>query len=590
VLTAQASAIMQLIHEPNPYEVDGPTSWLSTDVRVFQLNAGDTRFGATMGTSSADAPTYIQQVIANLNGGTSGGQTFDDILIDENASHLELSEAVNGTNVFNFAVARVRFRSLIADATSVRTFFRLFPASTTSTDFNATTTYRRGGQAGVTIPLLGIVGGEVTTIPCFATPRVDTTSQSMNTQTDAPNVQTIVHDGTGNEVHAYFGCWLDINQASPTRFPISPSPLDGPFAAASLKTIQELVRGVHQCLVAEIAFDPDPIGNGASPGSSDKLAQRNLSIVESDNPGAPASHMIPNTFEVRRGAANQPSTFPPDELLIDWRSLPRGTDATLYIPGADSAQIIDMANEMYSSHHLQAVDGHTVSCTAQGVTYVPIPPGAGANLPGLLTVNLPPTVRKGEAFKVVVRQVSNAAGKRIVGRPDGAEAVAKNPVVRWRRIVGSFQVSIPVRTKEVLLAPEERRLSVLRWIRQSIPLDNRWSPVFGRYVDLIADRVKALGGHPEQVLPSPRGEGKNGKEHERHITGKVVEVLFGAFGEFEGFVLDTNEARRRFRATDKGLANLVLRACKDDFVITVAVESGRPEEIEGITVRSPRSL
>src|SRR5262249_40695204 len=151
-------------------------------------------------------------------------QTFDDILVDETASHLELSEAVNGTNVFNFAVARVRFRSLIADATNVRAFFRLFPASTTSTDFDSSTTYRRAGQGGVAIPLLGIVGGEITTIPCFATPRVNTTAQSMSAQTDPPNVQTILHDGSGKEVYAYFGCWLDINQSSELRFPIAPSP------------------------------------------------------------------------------------------------------------------------------------------------------------------------------------------------------------------------------------------------------------------------------------------------------------------------------------------------------------------------------
>src|SRR5262249_55537006 len=159
------------------------------------------------------------------------------------------------------------------------------------------------------------------------------------------------------------------------------------------------------------------------------------------------------------------------------------------------------------------------------------------------------------------RQVSNAAGKRI-GRPDGIEPDAQNAVIRWRRVVGSFQVSIPVRTKEVVLSPEERRLSVLRYIGESISADNRWAPVFGRYIDLIADRVKALGGRPDEVKPSPRGEGKNGKEHEHRITGKIVEVLFGAFGEFEGFIVDTNEARRKFRATDRGIAELVLRACK----------------------------
>jgi hypothetical protein len=147
-----------------------------------------------------------------------------------------------------------------------------------------------------------------------------------------------------------------------------------------------------------------------------------------------------------------------------------------------------------------------------------------------------------------------------------------------------------VRTKDVLLPPEERRLSVLRYIGESIPTNNRWAPVFARYVDLIADRVKALGGYPDQIKPSPRGDGENGVEHEHRIMGKVVEVSFGAFGEFEGFILDTNEARRTFHATDRGVAELVLRACRDDFVVTVVVEAGKPEEIERITVRNPRHL
>src|SRR5215472_9999622 len=35
--TVSGSADIQLVDEPNPYELDGPISWLSTDVRVFQI-------------------------------------------------------------------------------------------------------------------------------------------------------------------------------------------------------------------------------------------------------------------------------------------------------------------------------------------------------------------------------------------------------------------------------------------------------------------------------------------------------------------------------------------------------------------------
>jgi len=46
---------------------------------------------------------------------------------------LELSEKVSGgVPVFNFAVAKVRYRALTVSATDVRVFFRLFPVVTTS--------------------------------------------------------------------------------------------------------------------------------------------------------------------------------------------------------------------------------------------------------------------------------------------------------------------------------------------------------------------------------------------------------------------------------------------------------------------------
>ncbi len=57
------------------------------------------------------------------------------------------------------------------------------------------------------------------------------------------------------------------------------------------------------------------------------------------------------------------------------------------------------------------------------------------------------------------------------------------------RILGSYQISIPVRTREVMLVPEERLLSVLKWIQLSIPPTDRWFLVFNRYVEQIGDRV-----------------------------------------------------------------------------------------------------
>ena len=83
---------------------------------------------------------------------------------------LELSEKVNGTNVYNFAVAKVRYRGTI-DINNVRVFFRLFPAATTTTNFDPSTAYRHATQGTAAVPLLGLSGaGDLLTLPCFAEP------------------------------------------------------------------------------------------------------------------------------------------------------------------------------------------------------------------------------------------------------------------------------------------------------------------------------------------------------------------------------------------------------------------------------------
>ncbi len=500
------SALIHLIEQPNPYEIDGATSWLSTDVRVFQIKDGEARFGATMGGTAALASTFIKEVIANLNHGTSGGQTFDSISTDEDTSHLELSEQVNGTAVFNFAVARVRYQGTIG-AQNVRVFFRLLPASTTSTDYQPSTTYASGGQSGVKIPLLGVQGNALVSIPCFAEPRVNSAIMDLNQQTDPANVQPVAATG-GIESSTYFGCWLDINQPE-QQFPAQPASAHGTFPTGRL-SIKELVRSQHQCLVAEIAFDPDPIQTGVFPGESDKLAQRNLSIVPSANPGDGDSRRIPLTFEIRPSRAGFEPGEQPDELMILWGNTPAGSVATLYLPGIDVDDVLARARALYRCHRLGRIDEHTLRCPASGVTFVPIPPGGVANHPGLLTVELPGTVRKGQSFKIVVRQVTNAGGKPPVVIELRAllssESASAGGSIRWRKVLGTFQLTIPVRTKEEMLEPESRLLSVLRWVEKSVPENDRWHPVFRRYVQQTAARVDGLGGYSADVVPCPSGE------------------------------------------------------------------------------------
>lgn len=577
-VSASGHALLDLIHEPNPYEVDGVTSWLSTDLRVFQLPQGQPLFGTSVGTTPTAPNDYITDVIGRLQSGNTGGTTFDSISTDEDSSHLELAETVGGVPVYNFALLRVRYRALAGDATDVRAFFRLFPVSTTSTDYRQDSAYRRTGPSDPVVPLLGIQAGEVSSIPCFAGPRVTSDTADLTTQTDPTNVQTLTHDPSGNEVIAYFGCWLDINQTA-AQFPLNPSPLNGPWPADRL-TIQQLMRG-HQCLVAEIAFDPDPIPVGATPGGSDKLAQRNLALVSSDNPGDAASHLIPATFEVRPTALRPAGAFP-DELLFDWRSLPQGCTATLFLPGFGAAAVLELANEIYASHGLSVVDADTLALKVGGLSYVPLPAMDGPNVPGLLSVQLPATVRKGQHFSVVVRQLTSASGATpvIIGAPTGEGTAQKRDdrVFHWRRVLGSYQVSVPVSTKTSILAPEERLLSVLRWIELSIPDHNRWHPVFGKYVGLTADRVRALGGEPDTIKPSPQGNGRDDHdEHEHHrsvhLRGKVHQVLFDCFGDLEGFVIDDCGSCHVVSTREARIGDLAILALRYRLRVVVTVSA-----------------
>lgn len=485
------TGILYLIQQQNPYEIDGEVSWLSTDLRVFQIRADQSRFGADL---SSGPNQFIIDVIDNLND-NSAGETFDDISTDQYTSRLELSQTVGGTAVYNFAVARVRYKSLDTNASNVRVFFRMFPWETSSVEYNQATGYRRYQSGDRVVPLLGKKDNNVTAIPCFASPRINSASSSLTDQTDTPNVQTIPLDAGGAEVHRYFGCWLDINQTDP-QFPLTfpPSNIDGPYSSGRLP-IQEHIRGEHQCLVAEIAFLPALAQNGSTPANSDKLAQRNLAIVDSANPGQDFSRRIPQTFEI------QPSlgTVEHDELMIDWGNVPVGSTATVYLPGFDSREILTLASAKYRHHRMKRIDKHTIRMETGGITYLPIPYADGS-FPGMLTIDLPEGVKEGDAYKVLVRQVSGIRPQHDLRR------ASKDTFFGWRHIVGSFQLSIPVRKKADMLPAQQRLLSNLRWIERAIPASNRWTPVFGRYVSQIADRVDALGGDSSKVGPSADGQ------------------------------------------------------------------------------------
>jgi hypothetical protein len=603
-----AQGQIELIKQPDPFILHGDPAWLSIDLRTFVMRPGESKFGvAPMGNDASDAPRFIRDVMSALTAGqgAAGGQSFEDPNVlspVEDQSKLFVFPTDNNNNkVFNFALAKVHYIGLIG-AANVRVFFRLFRTQVTYVPFD----YPPGGRYrralsnpdGQPIPLAGIEGGEFVTMPFFATQRVDSTVVAMDQQTDPPNVQLITAHTNGTEVDAYFGCWLDTNQpfklngVTPNNvLPIAPpaTNINGPFTDPGNPplTIQQAIqRNSHQCLIAEIAFDQVVIPVGKDPSNYDKLAQRN--IIWSDINSAEAV----STFEFRPTQMGLPLWQVPDELMIDWGSTPAGAHASVYIPSLNVEDILAMARRMYSSHRLVRVDDHTLGCVTGGITYIPIPPGISINYPGLLSVELTSGLPKGHVYTAVVRQVTNAFGWTGSQKPPVVQIRSRHKasasthgdrrLIEWRRVIGAFQLTIPVKHRSDLLLTEERQLSVLRWIGESIPYHSRWYPVFQRYLQKLGGRVKSFGGDPSKILPSPTGQGTgkpgqgghhpgHGYEHEhgRPFTGKIEGLIFDRFGDFEGFLLDTEDGDRKFLSREKDVAELAERAWRERLRITV---------------------
>lgn len=552
-----AQAIITLTQQPNPYEIDGPTSWLSVDLQVCQVLQGGFLASTPTVALNAGPIDFIQKLLAKYNDPAlprAPGHPFDlDLVAHEDTSSVEIAGSIGSTPVYNFAVARVRYRALSTPAPDVRVFFRIFQAATTSTDFQPATTYLTGGMGGTEIPLLGVIGGEVVSIPCFATARIDPTNPNgLNAQTDPTNVgplgNPIPPDPSGAEVQVYFGCWLDINQ-DVAVLPAAPASAAGPFTP--VQSIQQAIKNKHQCLVAEIHLDPpEPqIATGTTPALSDKLAQRNLNVV-----GVASPHLVPCTFDLKPTVPGLPPGATPDELMVDWGNLPAGAQATIYLPSLSAQAVLSLADRLYGHHGLARLDDHTLQCQAAGLTYVPLPPGDGANHAGLMTLAVPPGTRQGQRFSVVARQLTNAVATLPEPRtpppppppPQTPLGIALLPaaapapqVVRWRKVLGSFQLDVPVQAKDVLGESERRLLSVLRWIAASLPRENRWHPVFHRYVEATAQRVDALGGKADDIGPSPAGDWRARARCRAwgRLTAALLAALLAALGSLTGTAL-----------------------------------------------------
>lgn len=600
VATTDASALFELVAGADPYftnidQTQNNVFYLSQDLRVFTAtpaqNAHPVPGGPTFGSDSVGgAFTYIQDLLGYLNSNfkdPAGLDPFNSVLPAQGNAFQQDSSvtpftldfshfpAINLFNNYNFAIARVRLRGAAGPAgaaRNVRAFFRLWTTQTPDTDYQPASTYPYTADASGN-PGSPQVGAGHVTLPFFATGDLGTNTDYV---VGGINNQDIDIDAGHDSVWRYYGCFLNIYDSA--------NIVDG-------KAVQAWLAGTHHCIVAQIAFDGTPVFVGANPEASDKLAQRNLQVTHSDNPGAASTHRIPQTFDIRPSpqAARNDEV---DELMIDWGAIPHGSVASIYWPQVKASDVLMLATMMYPAHALTASDSNTITCKVSGgVTYIPIPKGSGDNFAGLFTVDLPTTVVTGQEFAVVVRRVGRRGDTRRIDAPQATASKAQivRPPRAWRYVIGTFQVKIPVSTAAVILRPEEDTLAIMKWRLQQMAPTDRWTPVLQRYVAIVSNRVAGLGGNPGAIPPSPDGAPVDLREpcdELVEICGKVVEVVYDCFGDLEGFALDDCCRRRHFKTREREVGELALRACKERLTLSVFVDRQNATRICRLVIRA----
>ena len=75
------------------------------------------------------------------------------------------------------------------------------------------------------------------------------------------------------------------------------------------------------------------------------------------------------------------------------------------------------------------------------------------------------------------------------------------------------------------------------------------------------------------------------KPTKHEYTGKVCEVLYDCFGDFEGFVLHDCQCSHTFKSRQRAIGKIALRACKEQSLLTVIVENEKDRRIRELVIR-----
>lgn len=517
---------IQLISAADPYfqniASDGSTPWwLSQDLRVFTATPGVNRTPISVtgipgapslnpstlqSTDSSAGYQYCQQLLTWMSNNFSDPEGIDPLdLLPNQSNEATAASSVTPTSFdsstgglfanYSFAIARVRI-SQSTGSEAVKVFFRLFTSQTADTDYSP-------GVAYQTVSGSPVVGLFETTIPFFATGNYDSNNDYSGTSV---NNKTVTVSTSGGK-WVYFGCFINIYDLN---------------NKVNTLPVQSILKAGHHCLVAEISYADTPIvsppGQNASPSNSDKLAQRNLELIYSDNPGGIETHLVPQILNIRPSLpwslSPKVSQGRPDELQIQWNNTEPGSTASLYWPTVDLSNVIKLSKSLYATNQLSMsqAEPHTLSITVppEGQTYIPIPfsqtldETKAENIPTLLAIQLPQGIVQGQEFIITVRRWRTRESQVIRLTHPTAEEV-ETPTEGYRYITSSFTLRIPVSIPREILPLDRDIQSITAWRLNQTPPKNAWFKVLQRYLRYINARVNGLAGQELPIVPSPIG-------------------------------------------------------------------------------------
>ena len=354
----------------------------------------------------------------------------------------------------------------------------------------------------------------------------------------------------------------------------------------------------HQCLIAEIRYDDTPIPVAATSASSDKLAQRNIAWIDGPNPGVVASRRMVHPVQLR---PTLPNSLAPDELMIFWGSTPADSTAQLYLPALDAAhQRSRRISTRSSSCNWWTPTPSRASRAAS--RFCPFPRGSRWR-PACFQSTCRPESKR--AIRTMTSLVSAVDGResaplsppppviQVQTAPTGPRPLSVNPPNQaiWQRVAGAFTFTINISTKQKLLLPERRLLAVLRWMLSVTPSNRRWYPVLERYIGDVVGRVAGFGGDPAKIPPSETGDvpgfpllperpthgGTRHRGARLETTGKIDGVVHDHFGDFSGFILETEFGRHHhYRSRESAMQEVVEKARRERIRVTVISEPHRP--------------